>query len=713
MQRLIFCFIILFQSFAAFADEGMWLPIWLQSRDIEKMQKMGLEVPFDELYNQSKPSLKDAVVALDNGSCTAELVSADGLLLTNHHCGMDEIQAHSSLEHDYLKNGFWAKDKSEELSNPGKTATLLISATEITQWFAPHLNLTDNEAQRIQMIDSLTAVFEAEVRDTSKYEAKIVSFYKQNRFVLFLTQTYKDVRLVGAPQVGIGNFGGEVDNWVWPRHTGDFSIFRIYTAPDGSPAEYSPNNVPFHPKKFLKVSANGYQPNSFTMIMGYPGTTNRYATSAEITTIYEAVNPLVNEIRKIKQNVLKAEMIRSPEIAIQYAAKYDHSANYQKYALGQNEGIKRLKLIEMRQQFEKSLLQLSKDDEDTAFVNQFNALSNSFYLTQQVSKANTLIEEALFQGSDLVQFTFKYLDALFTLRQMSTSDEGYNDKRQALIDMVNTSFKDYNANLDKKVMVAMLEYIIQHQKQGDIQINLIPKKFKNDPTAYANWLYMNTVFTDQKALLKYISEKIPTSLRKDPMIEMIGDLFSQYSSLADTLNTFENQQQVLGRQYIDKLIDLYPDSSFYPDANSTMRLTYGKVEGYNGRDAVVYNHYTTLKGVIEKGKQEEVAEYKVPEKVKELYQKQDYGNYGDHNQLNTCFLTTNDITGGNSGSPVMNGKGELIGLAFDGNWEAMTSDLAYSDQYQRTICVDIRYVLWVIEKIGQDTRLINEMEIVR
>lgn len=710
MQRLSLLLIILMQCFVAMADEGMWLPIWLQSRDIEKMQKLGLEVPFDQLYNSNAPSLKDAVVALDNGSCTGELVSADGLLLTNHHCGMDNIQAHSSIENDYIKNGFWAKDKSEELSNPGKTVTLLISATEVSHWFTPLLNLTNNEARRIAVIDSLTALFEAGVADTSKYEAKIVSFYKQNRFVLFLSQTYRDVRLVGAPPASIGNFGGETDNWVWPRHTGDFSMFRVYTAPDGSPAEYSPNNIPFHPKKFLKISIKGYEAGSFSMIMGYPGQTNRYATSSEIATIYQTVNPLVNEIRKIKQNILKAEMNQSPELAIKYAAKYDHSANYQKYALGQNEGIARFKLVNWRQQNENQFIQQLEQKGDTAFSKEFQALINSFYLTKPIQKTNTLIEEALFEGPDLVQLTFKYLNALFTLKQTSPTDTTYELKRQDLINLVNTTFKDYDVTVDQKVMTAMLSYLTINQKSGDIQLDIIPKKYKNNAQAYTKWLYANTMFVNKQMLLGLISGKLPKNLRKDPMIQMISNIFSQYSSLSDTTQAFENQQQMMSRHYIQKLIELDPDSSLYPDANSTMRLSYGQVKSYTARDAVDYDYHTTIQGIMEKEKIGS-PEYVIPEELTQLYNNKDFAPYGNKTSINTCFITTNDITGGNSGSPVMNGKGELIGLAFDGNWEAMTSDLAYHANYQRTICVDIRYVLWCIDKIGNARHLIDEMVI--
>ncbi|MFT3737481.1 MAG: S46 family peptidase [Breznakibacter sp.] len=710
MKKSLTVFLLVAISWNALADEGMWLPIWLKSKEIEKMYQMGLSISFEQVYSQTLPSMKDAVVSLDGGGCTGEFVSDEGLLLTNHHCGFDNIQSHSSIENDYIKNGFWAKSRSEELSNPGKTATLLIRAMEVSHLYDPFLKMANNEKARIRAVDSLTTVFEADASDSTGLEARIGRFFNDTRFVLFLTKTYRDIRLVGTPPNHIGNFGGETDNWMWPRHTGDFSIFRVYCGPDGEPADYSPNNVPFKPKKFLPVSISGIQENDFVMAIGYPGTTNRYSTSSDIQSVRNSQNPIVDEVRTIKQNILKARMAQSPQLAIQYAAKYDQSANYQKYAFGQNQGIDKLGLIDAQTTKEEAWRKQFLELGDTSTMKTLDRYNNFALQFDNIVYTVKLMEESLIQGVELPYFALQYMNALFELKHANPLDSSYITRRADLIKLIDTHFKDYDASVDKELFNALIGYAYKKQTEHNLPYSFIPKPYKDNVGKYADKIYSRTLFTNPDKLKTMVDGKISRKLRKDEMIRLLQSSFQQYNELSMITDALHELQNMTLRQVHEALVKLYPDSSFYPDANSTMRITYGRVEPYVPRDGVSYDYFTTSDGVLAKI-DPAVKEFDVPTSTSNLMIQHDFGRYASNGQLTTCFITTNDITGGNSGSPVINGQGQLVGLAFDGNWEAMTSDLAFAPNRQRTICVDIRYVLWTIEKIGQATHLINEMTI--
>lgn len=708
MKKMLTLVLLYTIGLSAVADEGMWLPIWLKSKEIEKMHQMGLTLTFEQVYSNSAPSLKDAVVSLDGGGCTGEFVSAEGLLLTNHHCGFDNIQSHSSLEDDYIKNGFWAQTKQDELPNPGKTATLLIRAIEVTHLYEPFLKMVQNEKARMRAVDSLTSVFEADTSDSTALEARIGRFFNDTRFVLFLTKTYRDVRLVGAPPSHIGNFGGEIDNWMWPRHTGDFSIFRVYCSPSGEPADYSPDNVPFRPKKFLPISISGLAENDFTMVMGYPGTTNRYSTSADIVSLRNSQNPLVNELRTMKQNILKTRMAQSAKLAIQYAAKYDQSANYQKYALGQNQGIDKLGLIELQTAKEEHWRTKLADLGDTTTMSMLDKYNHFATQFDNVVYTVKLMEESLIQGVELPYFALQYMNALFELKQTNPLDSIYSVHRTALLKLIDTHFKDYDVAVDKELFNALVGYA--EKKQGELKLpyNFIPKQYKGNVAKYADRLYSGTIFSNPQALRAMVDGKVSRKLKKDEAIKLLQQSFQQYDELSLITDALNEIQNMTLRKVTEALGKMYPDSSLYPDANSTFRLTFGSVKPYVPRDGVRYDHFTTTDGVLAKI-DPKVKEFDVPEITSRLMQQRDFGEYGLNDTLNTCFITTNDITGGNSGSPVINSKGQLVGLAFDGNWEAMTSDLAFNPAQQRTICVDIRYVLWTIEKVGQATHLVKEM----
>jgi len=711
MTNRFFTILLLFVTaiYSVRADEGMWLPYLMSNSTIEKMQTKGLTIPYDSIFNTGKPSLKDAVAALDGGSCTAEFVSAKGLLLTNHHCGYSEIQDHSTLEHDYLKDGFWARTQEEELPNPGKTATILIDAKNMTNRFLAVLSDTLSEPQRVILVDSLTAVIVDSVENATGYEASVKPFFSGNLYILFITETFKDVRLVGAPPSDIGKFGGDTDNWVWPRHTGDFSIFRVYCSPDGKPAEYSPDNVPFKPKKFLKISLEGISENDFSMIMGYPGSTERYIPSYGIRQIENYVNPVIIEVRGIKQDIWKKAMLKNPKVRIQYAAKFSESSNYWKYSIGQNEGLRHMNVIEKREEFEARFTDWVNSDSlrKQKYGKTLPLLDATYMLTNDITKAATIAEETVLAGPDMPMFVINVMFKLYDILITSDDEDIINDLNK----MSKKFYKDFNGELDKKVFVAMLEYYMNNieEKFRAGESELLPKKFKGDYAKFADYLYERSLFRSEESFNEILAKKDLDKISDDPFYTFVSTTLSSYYELASLIDQFDTEREKSMRRYLSGQFSMLPVKDFYPDANSTLRLTYGQVGDYIPKDGVIYEYRTTLKGIMEK-EDPSNPDFIVPEKLKELYNEKDYGRYaGKDGKMPVCFITNNDITGGNSGSPVMDKNGNLIGIAFDGNWEAMTGDLAFDNNVQKTICVDIRYVLFVIDKYAGAGNLIKEM----
>ncbi|WP_439183887.1 S46 family peptidase [Carboxylicivirga taeanensis] len=704
---------LLFSS-ALKADEGMWLPFLLSDNQIENMQQKGLHIPFESVYSHSQPSLKDAVVSLDDGACTGEFISSKGLLLTNHHCGYNEIQQHSSLEHNYLEDGFWAKSLSEELPNPGKTATLLIEAHDVSTRIGKAVD-TLNGSERQLAVDSLIEVIEQEAYERTKLKARVKSFFYGNTYILFLTQTYKDVRLVGTPPSSIGKFGGDTDNWMWPRHTGDFSFFRVYCAPDGSPAEYSPNNIPFTPRKHFQISTQGYQKGDFTMTLGYPGHTQRYLSSFGVKEIKEVVNPVVAEVRGIKQAIWDKAMQRSEATNIKYAAKYSSSSNYWKYAIGQNKAMEKLGVIAQRKDKEASFKNWIGQDSllEDKYGKLLPVIEASYMLGKKLTHAKTVTEETMLQGTELVGFALE-ISTLFMELQEHREKPTFKQHKAEVLSTIHSLYKDYDAHLDQQVFEVMLKYYLNNIPES-LRPNaesLLGKKYMDDPSGYTSELFKTTAFTNPQKVLALFKTNDEETLFGDPAIAFSYQVLSHVYQIIEVheklLIQFKDSQRLLLQGYMSQ----GHQQSFYPDANSTLRLSYGFVGDYEPKDGVKYKYLTTLKGIIEK-ENKELTDFNVPIQLKRLYQNKDFGDYQLPNgQMPVCFLTNNDITGGNSGSPVINGKGELIGLAFDGNWEAMTSDLAFETDLQKCICVDIRYVLLVVDKMAQAHNLIEEMDFV-
>jgi hypothetical protein len=715
-QLILIASLVLAINVSLRADEGMWLLNLLQKSNTEKMSSLGFELSPEQIYSINNSSIKDAIGALDYGSCTSELVSSEGLLLTNHHCGYTEIQSHSSVDHDYLKNGFWAMTKAEELPNPGKTVSFVVRIEDVTHEIVPKLKdgLTGIILDRT--VENLSREMIKKAIEGTPYEAAVKSFFNGNKFFMVVLETYKDVRLVGAPPESIGKFGADTDNWMWPRHTGDFSIFRVYTAPDGSPAEYSPENIPLKPKHYLPVSLKGYDKNAFAMVMGFPGTTDRYMTSFEVGELLTIEHPNRIKIRGIKQDIMQQDMQTSDKVRIQYSDKYTKSSNYWKYSIGQSQGIKNLKVIDRKKELETTFTTWLNENTDrqSKYGKVLSMIEEGVKGRKDFENAKQYALETMYQGMEVVTFALQFMSLYNVMLEIPDNKDSIMKVAETLNDKVEDFYRDYNVATDKKITRAMLELYykdvpVQYQPE---HFKVITTKYKGNLDKYNYMFYKKSIFPYREKLVAFLSNPNAKALEKDPAyvaaLSMLNAIRGYYKDGAQ-FDAMVGQGRKL---WMEGLFEMMPEKSFYPDANSTLRLTYGKVGDYKARDAVRYSYFTTLTGVMEK--EDPINwEFVVSDKLKELYKNKDYGRYGVNGELPLCFTTNNDITGGNSGSPVMNSKGELIGVAFDGNWESMSGDIAFEPEIQKCINVDIRYVLFIMEKYAGAVHLVDEMTIVQ
>ncbi len=711
------------------ADEGMWIPSLLSKLNYADMQKLGCKLTPEEIYSINHSSIKDAVLQLMNesngefiGFCTGGMVSDKGLLFTNHHCGYDAIAKLSTVEHDYLANGFWARSMNEELPVEGLCVSHLIRIEDVTQRVLQGITDDMKEEDRKSAIRKAISAIEKEAKEGTHYYAKVKEMFAGNEFYLFVYEIFKDVRLVGAPPSSIGKFGGDTDNWMWPRHTGDFSIFRVYMSPDGKPAPYSKDNIPYKPAYYLNISIKGVKPNDFTMIMGYPGQTERYLTASGMKYKRDVYNPtLVNLVGK-KLEVWKKYMDASQEIKIALASNYAALANGYKLWQGEIQTLKKTNAIEQRLMYDEKLMSwINTDDERKKYYGDIiNDYKETYKSIAEPLKHLIYFSFGILQGSSQIMAIQPFLALEPLLKDKKSNQKEIDKTIEELKKKSEEMFKNYYPEIDKEVFkVMLLAYLsdIPKDQQLSFFTNDFPKKYKGKTNEerverFLNEIYSKSIFTDKNRMNKFLTNPSLSVLEKDPLLAFQKSVLGEYQfKLIPAYQSANAKFKVLDRKYLKALREFEPNKAFYPDANSTFRLTYGTVQPYKPRDAVYYNYITYLDGVIEKMDNSN-PEFVVDKKLVELYEKKDFGRYADSNgKLPIAFISNNDITGGNSGSPIMNANGELIGLAFDGNWDWLCSNFIYSKELQRTINVDIRYVLWVIEKFAGATNIINELTI--
>lgn len=698
------------------ADEGMWLPMFIKRLNYEDMKKMGLQLTAEEIYSVNNSSLKDAVVMLSGGSCTAEMISPNGLMLTNHHCAYGAIQQNSDTVNDYLTDGFWAKNHKEELQAEGMTASFLVKMEDVSEVINEALEGIESESERNQIIRTMADSIQNAATEDTHYNANVKSFFEGNEFYLFVYETFRDVRLAGAPPSSVGKYGGDTDNWMWPRHTGDFTMLRVYMAPDGTPADYSEDNIPYEPKHYLPISISGVEEGDYAMIMGNPGRTDRYLTSSGIELAVTSDQPARVKLRGNKLDIMKKHMEASDEVRIKYSSKYARVSNYWKYFIGQTKQIKQNRVQQAKKKEEEAFMTWVNEDEKRKekYGNALNLIDEANATLKEYNLPQVYLQEAIF-GSEILTMGY-YMSAMrAVLGQKNPSTEDLNKEIQTVKKRMKGFFKDYDADLDREVTAKVLEIYYE-----DIPEDMLPeyfkklvKKGKGDFDRVADRIFKKSMVHSSEDLADFLRNPKGRKLDKDAAVRLAGAFMAKYRGdiQPNMVPAFAKKAEG-DRLYVAGLREMQPDRKFYPNANSTMRLTYGQVLSYDPRDAVSYDYYTTIDGKIEKMDNDD-PEFVVPDKMVELYNNRDFGRYADKDgNLRLNFLSNNDITGGNSGSPVINGKGELIGLAFDGNWEAMSGDIFFEDELQRTISVDARYILFIVDKFADAQNLIDEMKIV-
>ncbi len=695
------------------ADEGMWL-LSLIGKNYDDMQHAGFQLTPEDIYSVNQSCLKDAIVGLGNASrpfrhfCTGEIISNKGLVSTNHHCGFGNLQQHSTVEHDYLRDGFWAYTMEQELPNPGLTASVLVRMEDVSDRVKENLSDDMGEGDREAAIKKICEQIEKEATEGTKYAAQVKPMFSGNQFFLFVYTVYKDVRLVGAPPSSMGKFGGDTDNWSWPRHTCDFSMFRIYTAPDGSPAEYSKDNVPLTPKHHLPVSAGEINDGDFAMVMGFPGSTDRFVTTYGLEETMDINNKLVYELRTVRINILREEMAADQAVRIKYDSKYASCSNYWKMSHEQNKALNALNTMQVKRDVEKEYSDWARFQRSPKYSNALGLIKEGYEARRSVREAQLYINEGLISGSEALAQSYRMS------RVLEQDPETDLSTYQKAFDAF---FKDYDERVDKRVAAAMFEYDYTHMDPDRCPnfLKVANKKYKGDWTKYTDELYKASIFANQENLGKYMLKPNPKQLAKDPMLLASNEITEIVNQLRDAVPQKSKDNLKRGiRDFTDGILLMNEGRRLTaPDANSTIRLTYGNVMSYEPKDGVSYKYYTTMKGVMEK-EDPENSEFIVPKHLKELYAKKEFGAYANRRgEMPTCFITNNDITGGNSGSPVINSKGVLIGLAFDGNSEAMSGDIDFEENLQRCICLDSRYMLWVIDVYAGAKNLIEEIDIVR
>jgi hypothetical protein len=698
------------------ADEGMWLPMLLGEQVYADMVKKGLKLTKEQLYSINQASIKDAIIIF-GGGCTGEIVSKEGLIFTNHHCGYNAINAASTVQHNYLKDGFWARTKQEEIAAPGVHAQFLVKIVDVTD----KVNEKIKDIKGSDLTTKLPAILnEMATKETegTALEGRIVPMFKGNQFLLFVYERYKDVRLVGTPSESIGKFGGDTDNWEWPRHTGDFSIFRVYMSKDGKPADYSVDNVPFKAKYFLPVSIKGVKDGDYAMIYGYPGGTNRYETSYGVKLKTDIENPSLVNLRDARLKFMLEEMKKSPAVKLQLAGYYAGVANYWKFFDGESKQLLKFKTYEEKQTAEAAFSTWAKGKPE--YENLFSDYQKTYDAWRPYTKQRVYLNEGI-MGSPLIAFAanLQRLDAVMSKKDATKED--ITKVATALKKAWTTFYNSENIASDKNILSFVTQAFYndvdaaQHPKGFYSWMNTKFGELKNKQcyNLFSDYVFSNTMLLDSVKWNAFISNPDTASLHKDAAFMVANTFNSNFdNNYKKFFNDFNAQNFALGRTYLKGILEMNKGKKMYPDANFTMRVSFGNVKSYVPRDGVKYNHITTLNGILEKYKPGDY-EFDLPEKLLEAAKKKDFGQYADPTikDIVVGFITTNDITGGNSGSPVINGNGELTGLAFDGNYEALSHKIAFDKDLNRTICLDVRYMLWVVDKVGGATNIIQELDL--
>jgi hypothetical protein len=700
------------------ADEGMWIPILIEKYNIKLMQEKGFKLGAEDIYSVNRACMKDAIVIF-GGGCTGEVISSDGLLITNHHCGYGQIQKHSTLEHDYLTDGFWAMSREEELPNPGLSVTFLKWMEDVTDKVLKGVTSETTGDEREKLINSNIDEIRKKATEGTNYTSTVRPFYMGNQYFLFVNEIFKDIRLVGAPPSSIGKFGGETDNWVWPRHTGDFSLFRIYADKDNKPSEYSKENIPYKPLYHFPISLKGVKEGDFTMVFGYPGSTSEYVPSYYVDMVKNYLNPKMIDIRTKKIEIMEDAMYSDPLIRIQYSGKKSGIANSWKKWIGENQGLGKMGTIAKKREFEDKLTAWINADKDrsqkySVILPEYKELYTELNTYNLINSYTN--EVFISTGVEAVGFA-RNIKVLADLIGNNSSDEKVEAMKASLIGSGENFFNNFNINVDKKLFVALMTMYgmnIDAKWQAPEYIRL-KNLCKGNFASIVDKLYAKTIFADQIKFNEFVNGFNASSLKKlnKDLFYILAINISDFLAVnvRPELSRINAEITKLNKDYMTAQMEFDKDRVFYPDANSTLRVTYGSVKGYFSKDAVYFTSYTTLKGIMEKDNPA-IYDYDVPERLKELFRTKDFGPYTQDGEVPVCFIANNHTTGGNSGSPVINAYGQLIGINFDRAWEGVASDIAYNPEQSRNISLDIRYALFLIDKFAGAGYLLNEMTII-
>ncbi len=721
MKKLLFSGFLFFMAGILYSvppDEGMWIPLLIEKYNIKLMKEKGFKLEAEDIYSINKASMKDGIVIF-GGGCTGELISPDGLLITNHHCGFGQIQSHSTLEHDYLTDGFWAMSRDEELPNPGLTVTFLKYMEDVTATVLKGSANIQDPAERNRLIGVNIAAIVAEAVKDTHYSASVRPFFMGNQYFLFVYEIFSDVRFVGAPPSAIGKFGGETDNWVWPRHTGDFSLFRIYAGDDNKPAAYSKDNIPYKPLFHFPVSLKGVNEGDFTMVFGYPGSTNQYVPSYHIEMVKDHINPKIIDLRSRKIEIIEEAMNSDPLTRIKYSGKKSGIANSWKKWIGEIQGLEKMRTVEKKKEFEKDLTEwINADDSRRARYGNILPEYNAFYSRlKDYTLVYNYTNDAFFSnGAEAIGFA-RNLQRLVSMYENKAPESEINSLKLLLLELTGEYFRDYDRATDKKLFTAMMQMYGENLGAEWLapEYLRLRKWCRGDFAGVTDKLYDKSVFDDEDkltALIETFDKSSVRKLKKDPFYRLSAGI-DEYltTNVRPGQVSISNSINDLNREYMKAQMEFDDDRIFYPDANSTLRIAYGNVGGYYSRDAVYHKHYTTIEGIMEKDNPE-IYDYDVPDRLRELYDSGDYGRYATNGELPVCFIANNHTTGGNSGSPVINAEGHLIGINFDRAWEGVASDMAFNPEQSRNISLDIRYALFIIDKFAGAGYLLNEMTIV-